>query len=274
MAKKLKEREKEEDMLTETLEKPPQEDSWLDKQAVENRVNGEIIPDRLSPQWSDWVMKQFDKSELYVERDGKKAIFPRVHGLRRLAQIYVGEITRSQCHVCTSGPNFSSFIYEIEFIKENGRKVVYSDAADVSSDNADENYLMFPSALAVTRAEARTLRKALGLITCSAEELAPKKKGTEEAVVNTDTHVPEKINAAQKNHIQTHCKTLNIHPWCLLNSGVKKYKSTLEISFKEALDFCKILGDWVRDKKSMERYLKEKNVEIKTFVASWESEVS
>ena len=235
--------------------------------------DGEQIPDRLSVEWSDWLMKQFHKSELLIDRENKKNAYPRVHGLRRLAQMYIGEIVSSTCNLISASPHFCAASYTVTFHKHEGGDVTYSDAADVSEHNADESFRIYPSALAVTRAEARTLRKALGLVTCSAEELGPKRNAAannQPKTVNVDES-PEYINANQITFIKVHCKKLDINPWCLLNAGVKKYKNVKEIRYDDALANIKILGDWVRDNSLMEKFLLNNKITKQPFVNNWET---
>ena len=245
-------------------------DSWVDTPKREEKEKD--VPERTSAKWSDWLMKQFDKSELYTD---DKQSYPKVHGLRRLAHKFLGTIIRSQCHPVVATPEFCSFIYEIEYINTDGQKIICSDAADVHENNSDEFFRVFPSAIAVTRAEARALRKALGLVTCSAEELGPRKKRgyeTKEKEVNPDETVQEKINVAQKSYLSTHCKSLNVNPWCLINTGGKKYNAVDELSYNDAQKFCQTLGEWIRNRKTMEKTLEEKKIELKPFSQSWEND--
>lgn len=264
----------------------------VDKELLKVDVPDEKIPGRLSIEWSDWLMTKFHKSEL-VEKEKQK--FPRVHGLRRLAQLYVGDIVSSTAE-CASPPkclsnggiDLTSFIYTVVFIKPNKETVQYSDAADVyyyskESSNADATFARFPSALAVTRAEARALRKALGLNTCSAEELAPvldkgkdivEKKGKE---VVSDDYSPDYIDAGQVHFIKTKCAVVDIHPWKFLNSGAEKYKKLKDIPYTKAVEFCKIVGEMLRSKNNkgnfIAEYSKTNNVDLGKFNASWESDI-
>jgi hypothetical protein len=270
-----------------------EENPMIDKVMLAATAPDKNIPGRLDIEWSDWLMKQFDKSELVVK---DKQRFPRVHGLRRLAQKLVGEIVESTT-ICASPPkclanggvDLTSFIYKVTFKKHDSEVLVtYSDAADVyyfseKSCNSDAKFARFPSALATTRAEARALRKALGLTTCSAEELAPdlapntsivEKK---ERVVDVDEEVPSLIDAGQIHFIKTKCAAVDIHPWKFLNSGTQKYKVLKDIPFIEAQKFCKILGDMLRSKNNKDAYVAEyaatNNVDLGKFSSTWDSEI-
>ena len=263
----------------------------------------EYVPARTDIDWSDYVMSQFSDDEVYIKKkDGKVVgIYPRVAGLRRVAQILVGEIVDSQTS-CVSPPKIdvyndgktiihpACFIYTIKFVNTNDTILTYSDAADVwyADDfncNSDIGFARFSSSLATTRAESRVLRKALDLSVCSAEELGPdmKKKVNGSAVpvektVNPDDVVEKYITLAQKNFLTNNCKRLNINPWALLNSGETKYDKVNNVSFGDAVRFGRLTSEFIRlkanDKKKepIQDYEKKNKVVLGPFNKDWETQ--
>lgn len=257
------------------------DDSMVDKKLLNALVPEakDVPPSRTDVNWSDFIMSQFDKSEIF--KSGSQQ-YPKNHGLRRLAQKYVGEIVESGCH-CVSAPkvlenngiDFACFVYTVKFQKPeldhrgNPQYVVYSDAADVyyagrDSNNSDPAYAKFPTALAVTRAASRCLRFALGLNVCSAEELAPPIEGNvlgrdrevKERVVEPETEVKQSMEVGQKHFINTNCMRIDIHPWRLINSGKEKYTAIKDVPFEWAKNLCSLLGEMGRSKNNIDNAIR------------------
>ena len=186
-----------------------------------------------SPQdedWQDWVLSQFREDELVVGEDGKKR--PRVNGLRRLTEKLIGPVVRSESRIikAPSPDSLSATVeHSIEIIVDrlsedlmcDGRASRhYTDVADVSSLNTDDDFLRFPASVAATRAEARCLRKALYLYSVPAEEELTTKTA---ASVGMDWKPDDMISEAQINGINVLCKRLDINVEELLKLGEVQY---------------------------------------------------
>lgn len=175
-------------------------------------------PLRTSVEWSDYVLGLFAQDEL-VETD--KGSFPNVSGLRRVAELLVGEIIESgpeECNVYTfdhSHVGRADCLYKIVFSKENlggfhgelskNSIVIFKGFAGASVHNLSKGYNIYPEAMAETRAEARALRKALGLKVCSAEELQDGMSIDNPLEPSRDYATPQ-----QKAFLNTKCPPLNI----------------------------------------------------------------
>ena len=204
----------------------------------------------LSPEWNDYVMSQFQPSEL-VEGN------PLVHGLRRVAQRMLGQIE-------FSGPTQvfpvqredhhgrATVIYTVKF--RNG--LTYSEVADSWEGNTDDMFCAFAVAIASTRAEARALRKALQIRTVAAEELT--KKDTAKIVReisnskdSSDGEFDEstRMSDAQSNYIDVKCKQLDINGANLFKEfNVQVGK---KVTKKTASDIIDKINDYQRDKSSI-----------------------
>jgi hypothetical protein len=138
---------------------------------VDTSVKNVILNDApliTSPEWSDYVMSLFKEDELI---NG----MPISAGLRRVAELVLGPIV-------DSGPlqvfppkedhdhGRATVMWRVEFA--NGTR--YADVADSWEGNTDENFCPYTVATAATRAEARSLRKALRLRKVSADEVTTK----------------------------------------------------------------------------------------------------
>jgi len=125
-------------------------------------------PSVTSPEWNDYVLSLFEQSEMY---DGR----PKCHGLRRVAELLLGQIVSSkptQIFAPTASDEIgrATVIWEVVF--SNG--ATFADVADSWEGNTDDAFCVFNTAIAATRAEGRALRKALRLSTVTAEEMTTK----------------------------------------------------------------------------------------------------
>jgi len=211
--------EKDEDMFDELgaeLQTPSNTDT-----SVKNVIVPEG-PDITDPAWNDYVMGLFMPEELI---DGK----PLVDGLRRVSQLVLGRIvSASPTQVfppqAEDHHGRATVVFEIIF-EDNSR---FADVADVWEGNTDDTFCAFATATASTRAEARALRKALRLRTCSAEEMTKKDTAS---IVKTISKVNEtsgtvtgeynekaRMTSPQANFISVRCKEMDINAKKLFNT--------------------------------------------------------
>ena len=127
----------------------------------------------LSPEWNDFILGKFEPNEMI---DGH----PVVSGLRRIAELYLGDIIFSGVtEVFPVGDHGgrATAVYKvvIKWIMD-GSERTFVDVADVSEENTDNQFLPFAMATAATRAEARCYRKMLKLRVCANEELTKEEK--------------------------------------------------------------------------------------------------
>lgn len=130
-----------------------------------------------SSEWQDYVMAQFREDELV---DG----CPKCNGMRRIAQLVLGEIISSkptQVFVVGHDPRTVTVTYEIVFDWKLNTIVDYGNMQYQQSDfrtfgglaDCTEEKTVYgrhPAATAESKAEARALRKALALNVVTAEE--------------------------------------------------------------------------------------------------------
>ena len=199
------------------------------------------VPDRLAPEWNDYGLSLFVDEEL---REGN----PLVAGLRRVAEMLIGEITFSSPveaqWVKGDGVGRSSVMYKVVFSTESGEKT-YGDVADVWEGNTDDMFLIHAPAMASTRAEARALRKALKLRAVSAEELHSKSPSAEVAKVSDTRVQPQQVNLIDKK-----CKSLNIDVEKFISFD-KVYDSINEVEKELAIKMIKKLNSFTNDQSSI-----------------------
>ena len=149
------------------------EDTEVSEEKAE-LIEGVEQPDVDSVEWSDWVMSLFDETELVEPDEGGDAM-PKVAGLRRVARKVLGPISFSgptQVFPSTAvdHPGRATVVFKIEF--QDGTE--FTEVGESYIDNTNNAVAMYPAAVASTRAEARALRKALGINRVSYDEITNK----------------------------------------------------------------------------------------------------
>ena len=215
-------------------------------------------PDINSFEWSDYVMTQFHPSELI---DGK----PLTIGLRRVAELLVGEIVSSKPTQVNVRPSKESVIdrvtvvYEVQFSVKDGSggryTKTYADCADVWEGNTDDLFAVHGSATASTRAEGRALRKALKIKTIAFEESC-KKDVSKFLASSTQAEGEERITRDQVNFMTLKCKKLDIDIEKFYNSGEKFYNSIHEVKKDVAAKMIKNLNELSNDKTKIQDCIK------------------
>jgi hypothetical protein len=199
------------------------EEEWTveENNEKEEKTNETILVDTNStprmgsPEWSDYVMSHFTPEEL---DNG----YPKVDGLRRVAQNLLGEIVFSGIQQIFPSSESSTIgrvtvVYAIEFAWSYGVELRhrdlsafdyplkrFSDVSDAWSGNAEYKYAVHTASLAATKAEARVLRKALQLRTIAAEEMNTTKLSD---IPDSDN---EGISEKQYAVVQSKCDQLSI----------------------------------------------------------------
>lgn len=243
------------------------------KEEENNDENPVSIPDRTSPDWSDYVLSEFADSEVVIVK-GKGGIelrYPKVHGLRRLANKLVGPILESY-PLPAPLPNVAdglvaAYIYYVVLQTPNGN-VKYADVGEVIYDGPDGNFnnigdkqwAKFPGAIAVTRAEARALRKALGLNVVAWDELD--KRDLKNNNQDTTGSPPVFINGTQKAMLSNFAKRLKLDLTKYINSGKYKYAELDKVSFSDAVGMVKQLEMFQRETSDCDKYKSTYNLGI------------
>lgn len=190
-------------------------DVTINKTSISTEI---VIPDRHSPEWSDYVMSLFTEQE---KIDG----YPTADGLRRLTNLIVGRCFNVNMEImqCPNPDNENRAVVKctLQVLKEHDRSIdSISDVADCYIGNTKEPYSRHPTATAATMAESRALRKLLGLRTISKEEAsitndseaAPATsvaaiKPTQKTVI---THLCSKFKIDQTKLLQSLNKNINL----------------------------------------------------------------
>lgn len=205
------------------------------------------------PKWHDAVMTHFTPDEL------DQAGHPKINGLRRVTSVIIGPIISSGVKrlfpATEEGPGRASAIVEVAVAWMHNREDirVFSSCAGAWLGNTDDEFAVFPEAMAETRAEARALRKILGLNTVTADETTT--KDTAEVVeqyvdktVTGEYGQDGPISDYQKAMINTLCSRLNIDIAKFINSGNETYNSINDVNRLQAANMIKHLNKYQTDK--------------------------
>jgi len=181
------------------------------KRGVSKKTTEEV-PEINSPEWNDYVMSHFQDNELI---DGN----PLTAGLRRVAEILVGEIISSKPidvqRIETGDPiGKTTVTYEVQFLVTKG----------------DKEYV-----------KTYALRKALKIRAVAAEELC--KKDVSKFLGEQSGQHDDRIKKDQINFINMKCKKSDINVMAFVNSGEKEYKSVYEVRKDTAAKMIKRLTE-------------------------------
>lgn len=222
----------------------------------------EHIPNPLDPEWHTYVMTQFAPEEMVPDAKGNKN--PSIAGLRRVAQRLIGEIISSkpvkvQSILEGNTPGKAIVEYEIVF-DTGGREKVFASVASSWFGNTDDEYAVFPEAMAETRAEGRTLRKALGIRTVCADEITS--KNTTEIIEQFKNKIFSSgegglITDTQIKMITTLCDRLQISKTKFINDGSKQYDDITDIPYATAINMIKRLNKYQGSADTNLNHLKE-----------------
>lgn len=214
-------------------------------------IAGEAIkPKYGSRAWHDFIMSQFHEDELF---NG----CPKVDGLRRVAEEFLGEIVVSRPDLVDTPRSDNGYRYvashELVIIFPDGKQRLFSELADVDLKgvNTPEEYAKHPTATASSKAESRALRKALKLRTLAAEELGNPEYKDDEGMDFLIDDTPTEITTTQQSFIEFKCEKLGIDLKKLLDKSKAGYKKLEDLSYKDAERTIKYLNEIQTNKKDI-----------------------
>ena len=229
------------------------------------RQNPELVlPDLDVENW----MSKLHEDEIF---NADKGPAPRLHGLRRLAKPYIlTEESKVNALIVVPRQNIDGDPYVLRTLNGEGDVMsqseqlgtfnfpmasvtfnitlrdgrTFSDSADAFYSNC-EKLGLFPTAVASARAEARCLRKVLGIREHAAEELVDKDAGEELAPNDGSPIKPEQTKLIDKM-----LKTLDTNLKELLEAiTTREVFSVEELTTGEARKALRLLNDQKKKKK-------------------------
>ena len=245
--------------LTEGLKDIIDEEEEMVVPAVEPPAR--TMPYYHDPEWNDYVMGQFAPEELV---DGK---YPNVNSLRRMAELLLGDIVFSGPIKVeqTMDPEHTGkavVVYKITIDWKLDQYPItmgidlaagypqrsFLSVASCWVGNTDDMFAVFPESIAETRAEGRTLRRALRINVVCADELTKKDTAAivqqqKESVTTTgEWEESSLITDQQISTIKMMCDRLGINVTKFINSGSQKYKDISGVTRAAAAGMLKQLN--------------------------------
>lgn len=214
-------------------------------------------------EWEDYVLSHFTPDEFdTIQTKFGNSTFPRTSALRRVCEKLLGPIVESgptyiSPATDSDGPGRVTVFYTVKIrykhdypdyitVDENFQEPIrtYTDGACAWAGNMSDVYTLFPTSVAITRAEGRCLRKALMLSVVSSEELLPEGEARDKLKnikknVDLDTedtgYYP--IMDGQAAAIASLCKRLNIDitKFIQMHCGKTNVESLLKSEARTAL---------------------------------------
>jgi len=212
---------------------------------VDDTVELRITPDHEG--WVQYVLDQFRDGEFVVDESGTRR--PKINGLRRVCKKLIGVIVESESRIINHPTaNFIAATAEHTLtIRPHGEfdTIRITDVADVYPGNCEAAFARFPSSVAATRAEARTLRKALDLYSiASADECT--NLPVEMAGLAWEPEEP--ISQQQIDTINVMCNRLSVDVDKFINIGKEKYKKIEDVSKGTASKMLAVLNGYQQGK--------------------------
>lgn len=217
--------------------------------AVDLTSTVETRPDPLDADWTQFLIKQLEDSELI---EG----FPTCDGLRRMFEVYIGEIVNcliDPIATPSAGNNRATIKCTITYLPHNSRfnglKNI-SDVSDCHEANTVLPYSLYMTATAATMAEGRCLRKGLRLKTVSREEVVSTNPTSSIDAALREAARPERSSDNQRLAIAGVSNNLNISLKNMLaymkNEKIIESIQLDDLSYKEAQEVMRRLTDYER----------------------------
>jgi hypothetical protein len=208
----------------------------------------EGMPAMSSPEWSDWVLSQLTKDEMY---DGK----PTCDGLRRVAIMVFGPMDILPPKVHAINEQYAALTVTLRWPK---REV--SGSAEVHVNNTDAPFSQYPLGSGETRAQSRALRFALNLRkVVTAEEVS--RKADISVPITDENRTEGGITSTQSKFIELMCKKNDISVRGSVEAAVGAHDALSDLTYAEAEQVQELLDTWA----------KERPDEVESFDPDWKS---
>lgn len=192
---------------------------------------------------TDWE-SLLEPNEKAVRQEGKDQIpVVLLSGLQRLARM--ANMLNQNVIIQTPSDRMVQAIFSASFCV-NGTVVNFVGAADANSNNTKGVFAAFPTAVAESRAEARCLRKALGIRMLSAEEV-----GFREGVASLETSPSGKADKQLTVAIEKLCENKGVNIAQVLEEVIEdkaRASSIFELSELTVIEAQKAMG-WLNEQK-------------------------
>lgn len=170
-----------------------------------------MIQDLFATDWEG----QLSTTELGTRNErGREIKVVYLTGLQRLARL--AGIRRQECKIHSPSNTLIQAVFSATFKLTDGDEATFVGTADCGANNTSVPFLNYPTAVAESRAEARCLRKALGIRILSNEEI-----GFSEGVTSLEASPAGKADTQIIVAIEKLCESRNIEPVRVLEEVIE-----------------------------------------------------
>ncbi len=200
---------------------------------------------------TDWEKELQDGDTVTRKEDGDRMEVVLLAGLQRLARL--AGIVSQKCVIQTPAPTMVQAIFTTEFAvnkpDERPSRVSFTGTADAivggSHANVKGIFAKYPTAIAESRAEARSLRKALGIKMLSSEEV-----GFREGAGALEASPTGKADTQLIAAIEKLCESRAIQPVAVLEAVLDDDRSSTIFELTElTVDEAQRAMGWLNDQK-------------------------
>lgn len=201
---------------------------------------------------TDWE-KELRDDERAVRKDSKgeiEVVF--LAGLQRLAR--QAGIVNQGCVIqnTTSGNTVQAIFSTTFLLTKDCREVTFVGTADCNKSNTSGVFLDYPTAVAESRAEARCLRKALGIRALSSEEV-----GLREGVSSLEAAPDRKVDTQLVQVIEKLCTGRDIEIITMLEAVLDKDRASSVMELTElTLEEAQSAMSWLNTQKPKKKVKK------------------
>jgi hypothetical protein len=198
------------------------------------------IKDLFATNWEDELQ---DDEVLARNEDGESINVVLLSGLQRLAR--QAGLIRQRVELRTPKDTMVQAIFTNVFHIPAEGEVEFVGTADCTKHNTQGKYLNYPTAVAESRAEARSLRKALGISMLSSEEV-----GLREGVGALEASPQAKVSSSMVAAIEKLCEDRNIEPVSALNAVLDDERASTIFELSELrTDEAQDIMAWLNEQK-------------------------
>lgn len=191
--------------------------------------------------WCD----EFQDGDVVTRKEGDETIeVILLAGLQRMAR--EAGIVRQACAIQTPSATMVQAIFEATFfLQEENREVTFVGTADCNTKNTQGRFAHYPTAVAESRAEARCLRKALGIRMLSSEEI-----GFREGAGSLEASPNAKVAGSLIAAIEKLCETRGIDAVTALDAVLDADRASNIHELAELrTDEAQAVMGWLNDQK-------------------------
>ena len=163
---------------------------------------------------TDWNAELQDGDTAIRRRNDEEIPVVLLKALQRLAR--AAGIVSQDCRILTPSSTMVQAVFTATFTRDNVENVTFVGCGDCSANNTTKPYSNFPTSVAESRAEARCLKKALGIEMLASEEI-----GFSEAIYSFESAPSKAIDTSVVAAIEKLCDSHSIELAALLDEVVK-----------------------------------------------------